>query len=287
MEKVKLSREEATDEKLTVAAKHKYKLLPTGKPHISFSEVSCWVNCSYAHKLIHVQHVDVQVPSPFLVFGSVQHKCCENLLKHGDPKIDIAIKKLEEAWHEHPEFEQIFSLVNAKRALIEVTPELKPFLDERFPGWEWVSSEELLYEAVEGTEHAFKGFIDIVIRIKQKNGKYTYYIMDFKTTTFGWRREKRDDKVLQSQLIYYKNFYAKKHNIDLKDIRAGFLLLKRGAKVGQKIELVLVSIGDITRGRALKVINNMLSSVSKGIALKNKSETSCKYCVFKNTPHCP
>lgn len=268
------------------ALKLKLVVLPTGKPHTSFSEVSCWVNCSYAHKKAHVEHIDLGVATPFLSFGKVQHKCCENLLKHGDPCVDAALRRLERDWNEHPEFEKMFPLADAKRAIIEVTPELKPFLDATFPGWEWVSSEELLYEQVEGTEHAFKGYIDLVIKVP-RGKRYVYWILDFKTAKFTWLREKRDNKVLQSQLVYYKHFFSKKHKVDMKDIRCGFVLLKRTAKAGQRVELVAVSVGDVTLGRAIKVLKNMLSSVKRGVALKNKNEKSCHYCMFKGTEHCP
>ena len=49
---------------------------------------------------------------------------------------------------------------------------------------------------------------------------YNYWIIDWKTSgSWGWRRDKKQDLGMTAQLILYKHFWAKKHNIDLKDIR--------------------------------------------------------------------
>ena len=68
-------------------------LLPTGKPHVSFSEVSNWSACSYRHKLRYVEGVDLFKPSVYLDFGTAIHAACENFLKTRvmNPKIATEI----------------------------------------------------------------------------------------------------------------------------------------------------------------------------------------------------
>jgi predicted RecB family nuclease len=58
----------------------------------------------------------------------------------------------------------------------------KKFFDETFPEWEAVDAEHQLYEAVENHPHAFKGFIDAIIKTKGKKGETLYWILDHKTT---------------------------------------------------------------------------------------------------------
>jgi hypothetical protein len=87
------------------------------------------------------------------------------------------------------------------------------------------------------------------------------------------------------QLILYKNFWANKHSIPLKDIKCGFILCKRAGKNGKRCEFVPVSVGEVSSGRAFKVINNMIASMNRGIAIKNRE--SCKWCEYKDTEHCP
>ena len=89
---------------------------------------------------------------------------------------------------------------------------------------------------------------------------------------------------MTAQLILYKHFWSRKHDIPLKDVRCGFILLKRGANPGRVCELVTVSVGEKTLERGVKLMNSMISTVSRGMFLKNRN--SCTYCQFKDTPYC-
>ena len=74
---------------------------------------------------------------------------------------------------------------------------------------------------------------------------------------------------MTAQLILYKYFWSMKHNIPLKDIRCGFILLKRGVKPGKICSLVPVSVGDKTLERGVKLMKNMISGVRKEFFLKS------------------
>jgi hypothetical protein len=167
---------------------------------------------------------------------------------------------------------------------MSILPDVPKWLDEQFPGWEFIDAEHALYEPLDGFPHAFKGYIDLIIKAPGARGKPVYWLLDWKTTSWGWSMYKKNDELIRAQLILYKNFWSKKTNTDPKDIRCGFILLKRTAKPGSHCELVTASVGEVTTGRSLKVINSMVSSVKKGIAIKNRD--SCMFCKFYNTPHC-
>jgi hypothetical protein len=160
------------------------------------------------------------------------------------------------------------------------------FLDEQFPGWTTVKAEQELYEPIEDKPVYFKGFIDAVIKVPKKRGSgHNYWIIDWKTAqSYGWRRDKKQDILMTAQLMLYKHFWAKKFSIPLKDIRCGFVLLKRGGKSGKICELVTVSAGPKSIEKAEKIMRSMISSVQKGFTLKNRN--SCTYCPYKNTEHC-
>ena len=77
--------------------------LPTGKNHISYSEYSDWARCSWKHRLKHVKKLGAADESPYLVFGSIVHDCCENILKSGSYNKDELVSYLEKNWlHDHP-----------------------------------------------------------------------------------------------------------------------------------------------------------------------------------------
>ncbi len=270
---------------------------PTSKPHISFSEIKSWKECSYRHKLTYVDKIDMFEPSPYLDFGTAVHEGCETFLESKTVDKDKLLKDIDDAWEKYgfgkPEwYEKMPGWY--KHAPVETWKtwaenmwgEVPDFLDKTFPGWETVKAEEKLYEEIEGKNVKFKGFIDAVIKVPKKSGDgHIYWILDWKTSqAYGWRRQKKQDILMTAQLILYKHFWSKKHNIPLKDVRCGFILLKRGGKQGKVCELVTVSVGPKTLERGLKIMNNMISSVNRGIFLKNRD--SCKYCSFKDTKYC-
>jgi len=264
-----------------------FEVLPTGKPHISFSEVKLWKECSYRHNLFHVKKVDLSKPSPVLDFGTAVHAACEKYLLTRVMDVRVAYEHLDNAWKKfegHSEFTQD-SLAKAKSEVALILSEVPKFLDDTFPEWEVVDAEHQLYEAVENHPHAFKGFIDGVIKAKDKRGETIYWILDWKTTVRGWFREKRSDEMIKAQLALYKNYWCKKNpQISMKDVRCGFVLLKKSAKPGEHCELFSVSLGEVPIKRSLKVVSNMITSVKRGIALKNRD--ACTWCEYKGTEHC-
>ena len=262
--------------------------LPTGKPHVSFSEMKMWKECSWRHRLVHIKNLSAFLPSPILEFGTAVHEACENFLKTRVADAKIATDALEEAWKKHakiPEFTaKALEVAKAEAALI--LAELPEFMEREFPGWELVDAEHKLYEQVEGHPHAFKGFIDGVIKCAGKRkGEVLYWIIDWKTSASGWRKEQKQDETKKYQLALYKNFWCQKHpEIDPKNVRTTFVILKKSAKLGQHCENFVVSMGPVPISRSLQVVSNMLVTVKRGIAIKNRS--ACTWCEFKDTEHC-
>ena len=271
--------------------------MPTGKSHISFSEIKCWKECSYRHKLMHVDKIDVFEPSPFLDFGTAVHEGCETLLETSTLDKEKLLTDIRDAWKkngfDNPEwvekqpgwykYHPVEEWCTWASNMWEDVPD---FLDRTFDGWEIVKAEEELYEEIEDSDVKFKGFIDAVIKVPKKRGAgFEYWILDWKTSnSYGWRREKKQDILMTAQLILYKHFWSKKHNIPLNDVRCGFILLKRGGKPGRMCELVKVSAGPKTVDRALKIMRSMIKMVKKKFNLKNRN--SCTYCPYKDTVHC-
>jgi hypothetical protein len=269
---------------------------PTGKPHVSFSELSNWLECSYRHKLLFIDGLGSFVQTPHLAFGTGVHNSNEKYIKTRVMDKSIALDFIKKAWKTN---EELFTkgpfpswapkgfgsvedwLAKADRVLDDVPP----FLEKEFPGWVCYSSEEQLNESIDGQTLKLKGFIDAVISYDGPRKKKKYQIIDWKTCGWGWDKEKQRDFKTQLQLILYKVFWAKKHDIPMKDIACAFALIKRDAKPGKSLGLVKVSVGAKTSARGLRVIENYERSVRNGLFLKNRD--SCKFCEFANTVHCP
>jgi hypothetical protein len=264
------------------------ELLPTGKLHVSFSELAEWNGCSWRHKKKHVEHVGEDAPNWGSSFGTAIHAACENFLKTRVMDISIAVKIIEEHWLENG-FEEKFrpnekmrSAADFSECAHDILSEVPAYLDKEFPNWSYIDAEHLIYQKTV-KPHAFKGYIDAIIECDGKRGRVKWLI-DFKTCGWGWSMEKKQDFIVKSQLIFYKNYWMQETGTPAKDIRCGFVLLKRAAKKNNRCELVAVSVGNVTTERSLKLVNNMIYHVKRGTAVKNRA--SCKWCPFRATEHC-
>jgi len=276
------------------------KLFPTGKLHVSFSEIKEWAECSWRHKLTKIDKIDMFEPSPYLGFGTAVHEGCENMLEGKDLNKAKLLNDIREDFKKHgfddpewvakqPGWYKKSSDVGVEKWCEwaeNMWAEVPDYLDKEFPGWETVKAEEELYEDIEGKPVKFKGFIDAIIKTPKKRGAgYNYWILDWKTAgAYGWRRDKKQDFKMQAQLVLYKHFWSKKHSIPLSDIRCGFILLKRGGKPGKVVDIVPISVGPKTLAKGIKMMNNMITSVANGMYLKNRN--SCKFCPYEGTKHC-
>lgn len=271
-----------------LAEEKKLEKLPTGKPHVSFSEMRDWQDCSFRHKLKFVDKIVEDKPGIHLDFGTSVHAACENFLNTRVMDRKVFLTSLKRLWNEHESLDQKTFTLKAFKEFgqqgLSILDEVAKWFDETFPGWELIDAEHALYEPLDNQPHAFKGFIDVVIKVPGPKGKPVIWLLDWKTCSWGWNMEKKNDPNVKAQLVLYRNFWANKTGTNPKDVKCGFVLLKRTAKAGARCELVTLSIGDAATERSLKVINSMVVSVKRGIAIKNRG--ACTFCPYYNTPNC-
>lgn len=283
-------------------------ILPTNKYHISYSEFSDWFECSFRHKLKHIDKIDLDGASVHTNFGSVLHDALEQyVLTKKLPPLEETIKKLKASIGELMFTENAVSLEDAKSFVEAVEPilsQVPQWLDQEFPGWQVVSAEEELFEPIEGQKNKhFKGFIDLVIKVPKKAGggsgtrlsslkgeivpgEWVYWIIDWKTTNWGWRPEQKRSFQKHMQLIFYKHFWCKKHGKDIEDVRCGFVFLKRKpTKDGSRVDILPVSVGPKAIEKAISSLHDCLNQVQARMSVKNKM--SCRFCKYAGTKHCP
>lgn len=268
------------------------KKLPTDKFHISYSEFVDWNDCSYRHKLKHINKIDLDKPSEHTEFGGIIHEAIENyLLSKKDFDFSEIESKVRNALLAIPSFkkEEVETWVKAVSPMLTQLP---TFLADNFPNFELVSAEYELMESLEKKkDRYFKGFIDVILkydytdkRKKNPEVEQRYIIADWKTTSWGWTGDKKRDPIKQMQLVLYKHFWAKKNNIPIDKVKCAWVLLKRDAKPGQHIELVPISVGEKAIEKALENIYRMVNSVEKQMFSKNRN--SCRFCQYSGTQHC-
>lgn len=254
--------------------------------HISYSELKNWSECTWRHKLLYVDKIEVGQGTEHTCYGTAVHETVENML----------LGKISDLY---PYFNKIFTEELEKIGISEDTElasqmreqvigtfeKVVPTLDEYFEdknGWSVVTTEEPLYESVNlesSGDYKFKGFIDLVI----KDGNGHFHVIDWKTCSWGWDARKKSDILYARQLVLYKHYYAQKYDINPRAISTHFGLLKRTAKK-KRIELFRVTSGERKTKNSLDFLQKALYNITNKRHLKNK--LSCRWCPFKDTEHC-
>ena len=234
-------------------------------------------------------HIDKLVGfkgNEYTAFGSALHTVCEKKLLGGSFNADDAfvlsfieeIKSLKQK-----EVELNPSLIKQMKGQgHDIIPEIDPAVREYFGSFKVIDTEERLYEPIsffKDEEFKFKGFIDLIVQTD--DGKY--HIVDWKTCSWGWNRDRRSDRMTTYQLTLYKYFFALKHNIDPENIETHFALLKRTAKK-DRVEIFRVTSGPKKTENALELLKKALYNINKKRYIKNR--LACNNCEFYQTDHC-
>ena len=257
------------------------------RKHVSYSEIATWMDCSYRHKLKYLDEIKVEGdgPSENTEYGQVIHDALEEFLKTRKmPSVDSLKSQLTQMFSALPNAEKLKE-ADWHDTIEPVLSEVPAFMDETFGSdWEYIAAEYPLMETIERHEHMFKGFIDGIIKAKNKKGEEVVWIIDWKTCSYFWPLAKRIDPKKTMQLAFYKYFYSRKFDLPLTKVKCGFVLLRRSKKKGN-CELVTVSVGDKAVEKAMGTIDNMLGYIQKKMFPKNRE--NCKYCPYAGTEHCP
>lgn len=276
-------------------------LIKIKREKISFSEQSAWRNCPHRWYLEHVDPgVRREIYSIDMSFGTAVHHALEHLKHRSLDKratLDQTFTIFEVKMFE--EHEKIKSLVSRPydldqyllfgRGILEHIDDVAELRDG-----EVVFNELPLYEKIDrtdGLDVSFKGFVDIVIRVKGKRGgKSLLYVCDFKTCRWGWDRKKRQDPEVHRQLFLYKHFLCKKYGLDPKDVRTAFILLKKAPPdKSQTVEFLPISAGPVPMARAVEALQQDVGGMASGIHPKNRLACRSGYepCPHIGTPLCP
>jgi len=250
-------------------------------PHISFSALKDWNFCAWYHKLTRIDNIGGFAGNAYTAFGNAIHEVCEKkLLKEEVNEDDLFIERFEHFLGELDE-EQNSKLVEEMREQGKaILPEIEDALTDYFGEYEVLGSEIPLDEKIDGEEgFIFKGFIDGVIATP--DGKV--HIFDWKTCSWGWDAKRRSEPMTTYQLTLYKHFFARKMDIDPKNVETHFALLKRTSKK-DKVEFFRVTSGPRKTQNALKLLKKALYNIKNKRYIKNR--LSCRFCAFNKTEYC-
>ena len=286
-------------------------------PHLSYSALTRWCKCPYNHKIHYIDGIKLFTGNIHTAFGSAIHSTNEKILHENIPLKELDEKKnYIDKYFKKVFQEEIDSLPDEEKLKLE--NEYKELykncldrgtqlailaikeLHKKFPGFKVISVEEEIVEPitefigcnkeyrgfVDNANYDFKGFKDLVLETPDKKRK----ILDWKVTSWGWKPDKKADKMVTYQLTFYKHFHSLMHDKDLSDIEVYFGLIKRDAfdKDGNPkkdvIEIFEVKCGPRKIKNALNVLNQAVYNIEKKNFVKNK--LSCSQCEFNFTKYC-
>jgi len=141
----------------------------------------------------------------------------------------------------------------------------------------------------------FVGYIDIVIRDTVRD---VIKIYDIKTSTMGWNKWMKADKLKSDQLLLYKQFYAKQFNHPIDKIEVEFFIVKRKLYENldfpqKRVQKFVPASGKPSLNKVAVRLQNFINKaftnegeyVSSGL-FPTPSKKACKWCEFRKTEHC-
>lgn len=289
---------------------------------ISFSQYQMWKVCPHRWKLTYIDKLGSYRPSTAALFGTVMHEVLQEYVKTIYEKSIVEANKLEldDMLNNGIRKEYKKLLTENKDIHFSTDRELKEYYSDGVQILNWFKAhradffQKKDYELV-GIEVPINilpleshptvklvGFLDLVIK-NTKTGDI--YIYDFKTSTNGWNKWAKGDKVKTSQLVIYKTYYAKQYNISPEQIHIEYLILRRKIiedaeyeAMKQRVQRFEPSNGKVSQNNIKKEIEEFITTnyTEEGEYKLNVIQTpeggrdysNCKYCEFNDKEElCP
>lgn len=279
------------------------------KRRVSFSQFSNWFNCRHRWYLDHVKGLREFEDNVNTCFGTAMHEAVqlyiETLYKKSARDADqhdlndifqkafdreLTDKKVPITKEVHKEY--VEDSANIITAFTNMTNRIKHFPSGKY---EFVGIEDEIVMPIKNNVD-FICYIDVILKEKA-TGRYR--IIDIKTSTSGWNHYQRDDEAKVSQILLYKAFFSRKHNIDIDMIDVEFFILRRKlwenyAFPQSRIQTFVPKHNQKSVARAL---NNFAEFVTEcftpdgkfvedpKVYLKTpgKAKKNCRYCPHKGT----
>ena len=208
---------------------------------VSYSQFGMYSSCQEQFKLNYIDKLGISNANIHLLFGSSMHEVIQHFL---DVMYNVTKKQaLQLNLEQMLQDKLVEHFKKEKEKMGEDDPctkeELQEFyedgvkileyfrikLDKLYSktGFELVAIEQRLNAEVKPGVN-FIGFIDVLLKDKTTGD---YIIIDLKTSTRGWSKYQKSDKVKISQMLLYKKFYSDKFDIPLDKIKVEYQILKR------------------------------------------------------------
>lgn len=278
---------------------------------VSYSQYSMYKQCNFRWYLNYVKKQRVFKPSIHTLFGTSFHETIQEYLRL---MYEESVKKSEEFDYEN--FLKERMIANYKEEMEKNKDEhyvkkedFNAFIQDGVNIMSWVKKNRKKYFTtrkvkligieipmeqyiVEDIPNVImQGYIDIIFYDEDLK-KYT--VIDFKTSTSGWKDADKKDDTKLSQLLLYKHFYSRALKISPEDVDVMFMIVKRRPFISEDFPTHWVQEIKPAQGKAkLKkavedfeaFVRDCFTPEAKFVDKEYpKSPENCKFCEFLNKP---
>ena len=279
---------------------------------VSYTQFSAWSECPHKWKLMYIDKLK-QPPNIHLAFGSAMHETLQEYL-------DLMYNKSIKAADEFPIYEdfqerfmkmysdykeQIGDNFATKKDLIEFVNDglniIEFFLQRRQMHFSKRGTRLLGVEMPILTppheEHPnimLYGKLDLVFYDEDLQ---KVSIWDIKTSTKGWTKWDKENKIKTAQMVLYKRYFAEQYNIPVESIDCKYFIVKRKIPkepkypaMASRIQTFEPSSGKTTMNRVTKQLHAFIEDCFENDMYKQKeytknpSDKNCRWCPFKDKP---
>ena len=292
----------------------KGRRLKEDEKNISFSQFYMYSQCPHKWYLTYVRNLSPYHPSIYTTFGTALHETIQEWLEVMYTKTAKEAEEIDLHALLRERMIKTYKKEKYKNGHEHFSndTEMNSFLEDGIQILDYLKKKRNVYFPIKGTYLAgievpilypiqenlfFKGFIDLVFYNKNTD---RFRIVDIKTSTSGWNNYAKKDTDKISQVLLYKEYFAKQFDTDVEKIDVEYFIVKRKVPadpefpaMGRRVQEFKPTAGKINRGRALKKIGEFIKEgfdssgqfIDKAYQ-KKPSKSNCRFCVFKDNPLC-
>ena len=280
---------------------------------ISYSQYSMWAQCPHRWKTAYVDGKREFTESIHTLFGTSMHEVIQTFLTvmYNDtvklaeqlPLEDMLLTRMKRNYKNAMEKNGGVEFCNQEELTefyghgVQILDFIKKKRAQYFSkkGYELVGIEvPLNYDLPNNIK--FIGYIDIVIKDTVRD---VIKIYDIKTSTMGWNKYMKADKLKSDQLLLYKQFYSKQFNHPLDKIEVEYFIVKR--KLYENLDFPQKRVQKFIPANGKPSINQVTKRLSEFMTecftpegeyniehtySKVASKKNCKWCDFNQSEFC-
>jgi len=285
--------------------------------NISYTQLSAWSECPHKWEMMYI-HKMKQPPSIYFSFGTAMHETLQEYMEIMYNQSQMKADEFDAHTHFQDGFLSLYKEdiekaggnIATKEQLIEFSNDGLEIIDfflrhrqEHFHknGWELVGIEmPVLVEPHEDYPNVMlMGKLDLVMFDKTT---HRLVIWDIKTSTRGWTKWDKQNKLKTSQMVIYKKYFAEQYNVPVEDIDVRYFIVKRKIPDNPKYQIMKSRIQKFEPSSGKTTINKTVNNIREFIEdvfvegthsyntdkeyTKNATVKSCRWCPFLDTEHC-